>query len=329
MRLPALWLFVAAVAAAAACTSLQGLSGGEADAGATGDAGLPPSLPLGPGCGDQLVCAPTPPVGWKYALATQDDAVPCPLGYDPVGTLNVGPDAGPAQCPCTCGPPPPLLCPGTVQVTTASDSACTGTASSYTGGGCDNANNSFGQSVTFLRVASPEGGTSGCSTSTNTIRPPIAYAASWNLCNAQVDPLPGSCPSGQLCLRDPGPGQRVCVRAPPGDAGAPSCPPDYPNLVDGSFQLIDQRGCDGQCTCAASVPCSPGTFEIWKLSNCQGTPQVSVPSDGTCHPIPAANYNTWRYTPGTPTGAPTCTATKTPTPGGGVVPLSGATLCCR
>ncbi len=315
---------VAALALLGACTFLRdpdalSRGGGTPGDGAPADAAPSdsPGNPLdGPSCGQGLVCAVSPPLGWKFVTLAPvmppegGILTPCPNGYMGGGTLHEGYDAGPFGCTCQCSGTPSPVCVGSgantaIELSTNSTCASPISTNINTDGFCGVATISLaGSGFASIVPAPPFDNSCFAEVMQTPTNPVLTYGANWSLCIVQVDPLQGDCASGSVCARQAPPPYDVCV-ASPGDV---PCPTTYPVRHPLFTQVFDDRSCMGNCSCGVTgVSCTNASVTLYKMS-CGAAQSVVLTADGNCDPYAATSgtYSYYRYTATLSGGTGTC-----------------------
>jgi hypothetical protein len=206
-------------------------------------------------CGTNERCAPAPPAGWTGPVTlyqgAPDAGVPsCGTGYQsaPVFQGNGGLVAAAASCTaCTCTPGGMCSPP---ELTFYSDPMCStpcGTPESLAEGVCVPAS----AGCTSFQIASPTfTGTACAQAGGSRSGASPSWSLTANACTTASPPVPGSCPSGQLCLPSPEASQIAgfCVE----QSGEVACPASAYSVQHVYFHgASDTRDCS-VCTCTTT-----------------------------------------------------------------------------
>jgi hypothetical protein len=295
--------------------------------------GSPP--PLDAGGGDAASCAPSGsadcfavPNGWSLVAYATPSHTNCPSGWtqNPSNWVE-GPSANGNLCACG-------------ECSTTADPSCTGGAVSvfYDFDGSkscalpglppQNGNNPAGACLTDLYnqaypknsdlklvPPAPQGGS--CTSSSMNQPQNVAYASTATTCGAD-SPASAGCVGG-VCAPAIAAPFVACVEQ-SGDQACPGAPFTTKHLVgsDVSFTC-------GACACTVSATCE-GTMNLYPDNKCGGK-SITIPVDGTCHPLPANGGTYQSYEFQGKTTAIQCTPGAAPA--NPPVMLNGATtICC-
>jgi hypothetical protein len=244
---------------------------GAAESGAR-DAGVEAAPP--PRCATACLSIPAP---WQGPLAIFEgmgSPLPAsPACAAPYPTLSyeghASPDAGPAQCSCTCGAAAGVTCGGAT-VTFYSDTACTkpcGTPATAPERTCTKLD-ATGCAAPHFTVSAQEPTGGSCTPATTKNVPVATWQASVRLCATSATPGAVGCDAGAVCVpasASPFEAQTYCVF----QGGVQTCPAAFPVSHVYYAASADTRDCS-PCSCSSpgGATCSGATLDTFGTTSC-------------------------------------------------------------
>jgi hypothetical protein len=207
--------------------------------------------------------------GWTQVAFNASGTATCPGGFTSMGVVEVTTSG---SCACSnCSNTGGLDCESTMNLATMVSGADGGTMCSTTGdifvgngGMCET--NAVSPVASMSITASPP--TAGTCTATATVTDPKGPS--------EIVCTPDHCAGD--CTSNLGSGLVACLYK----MGDQTCPAKMTKHAVGSSATTT---C-GTCACSATATGCSGTFAVYASPTaCTGSPVVTLPADGTCHPL--------------------------------------------
>lgn len=273
------------------------------------------------GCEVGFSCIPDIPSGWTGPVILAENpgggSPSCGGDYasEVQGGLNVGLNADPAECGCSCGTPTNVVCKGNLNRSLPGDDTC---------GASQQASELVSDICSYVAVQGDEfvfmtdaylfsGQCTGAATEN---LPDPTWDAGAAICGTSQTEF-DVCDDGVCAPYD----SRLCV-VKVGEMG--SCPMGYPYPVEAWTGYYDDRACSS-CSCEVEEDCT-GTVSLYQSGGglCNTPSPETVSGDGSCHDAIAGGYQSafWEIP------SMSCGVSQPSNPTGSVAGQNGTTVCC-